>query len=283
MTDVFIKELSGHSGCKIDLMQDCDNVFFVRKKSGNTDYNHRLRIQMIKQARFKDSGFRAPRVFKSGLDENSLFYFDMEYLNCQTLAHYINDITLHNLVKIIDLFHIPKSDIVANSNSVFQSKIQSLRSKVGDNVLYNQALDRLEHFDFSNIPHSVCHGDLTLENILIDYKDGKIYLIDFLDSFFDSWMIDVAKLLQDLELGWSYRYEKMSPGLEIRLLVARESLLEIVSALPDGATKIIEIYYILLLNVMRIVPYAHDEITNQFLEKSILKIFNILDTKEQKK
>ena len=93
-------------------------------------------------------------------------------------------------------------------------------------------------------------------------------------------MVDVAKLLQDLELGWSYRYDNKSPNLQLRLLVAKEALIETLSAMPNGQDIIIKVYYILLLNVMRIVPYAHDDVTKEFLEKSIEKLNNILDTKE---
>jgi len=107
-------------------------------------------------------------------------------------------------------------------------------------------------------------------------SDKKIYLIDFLDSFFDSWMIDVAKLLQDIELCWSYRYEKMSTNLSLRLTVAKEALLESILELENGETKIKYIYHILLLNVLRIVPYTKDSITKEFLQNALKYLIDIL-------
>ena len=138
-------------------------------------------------------------------------------------------------------------------------------------------MNRLSNHNFGDVPKSKCHGDLTLENILINVNND-IYLIDFLDSFFDSYMIDFAKLLQDLKLYWSYRNKLISPNLELRLLVAKETLIEYITKLPNGKNNLIHIYYILLMNVMRIVPYVSDDITKQCLENSIHKLFNILNT-----
>ena len=89
-------------------------------------------------------------------------------------------------------------------------------------------------------------------------------------------MIDIAKLLQDLELGWSYRHEQISENLKIRLLIGKEALLENISLLEDGDEKIKQIYHILLLNVLRIVPYTKDKETEIFLQNSIQKILKII-------
>jgi thiamine kinase-like enzyme len=133
-------------------------------------------------------------------------------------------------------------------------------------------MDLLKRYDFSGIPESECHGDLTLQNIMI--SEEKIYLIDFLDSFFNSWVIDVAKILQDVDLHWSYRHFKMDANLELRLLVAKEEIIKAVRIMPDGDKILFDIYYILLLNILRIYPYAKDDETFSFLEDALSKTFN---------
>ena len=90
----------------------------------------------------------------------------------------------------------------------------------------------------------------TLENILIT-RDRKLYLIDFLDSFYNSWMIDVAKILQDVDLKWSYRNSETNQNLEIRLLIAKLSLTNEILRLPNGRDKLNTIYHILLLNICK--------------------------------
>jgi hypothetical protein len=47
---------------------------------------------------------------------------------------------------------------------------------------------------------SACHGDLTFSNIL--FSKNKIYVIDFLDSYIDSYVMDIVKLKQDLVHNW---------------------------------------------------------------------------------
>ena len=211
MSETFIKSLSGHSGCEISLFRK-DDGFFVRKTAGRPDYNKRLRIQIAKQVGYKpaqNSNIRVPQVYKTGV-QDGVFYFDMEYLNCCTMAKYIETISIKGIATFIDWvvneLHISDSVVMPETNEVFQHKIKSLYNNIPLEEIYVNALKRLEKFDFSEIPYSKCHGDLTLENILIDFR-GDIYLIDFLDSFFDSWMIDVAKLLQDLFGLMVYAYK----------------------------------------------------------------------------
>ena len=48
-----ITNLGGHSGCKVLLCEEDDNGIFVRKISGDIDYNKRLEIQAKKQSEFK--------------------------------------------------------------------------------------------------------------------------------------------------------------------------------------------------------------------------------------
>ena len=213
-----------------------------------------------------------------------MFYCDMEYVESLTMASHIESITTKGIGAFIELvikeLHISDGLVLPGANDIFQQKIDSLSKNIPQREIYINAMKRLEHFDFSEVPYSKCHGDLTLENILLDVK-GKVYLIDFLDSFFDSWMVDVAKLLQDLELQWSYRHCDISANVGLRLSVAKEKLIDCISRLPNGHEKVIQIYYILLLNIMRIVPYIKDDITERFIDNAILKLNNILDNKEQ--
>lgn len=71
------------------------------------------------------------------------------------------------------------------------------------------------------LPIGACHGDFTLSNVLVltplsgdglplspraQTKDTfRIALIDFLDSFVESPLADMAKLCQDLKYGWTLR------------------------------------------------------------------------------
>ncbi len=276
----FIKDLSWHSGCEITLYKDNDR-FFIRKTAWRESYNGRLKLQADKQKGFVSDCFYKPEIYSDWYIWD-IYYFDMQYLNCQTLASYMQSITVKEISSLVEkaitTLDIKWEEYLDNTNEIFQKKLKSLRENFNDITgIENDALNLLENFDFSVIPHSHCHGDLTLENILIT-PEKKIYLIDFLDSFFDSWMIDVAKLLQDLEIWWSYRHEQMNSTLSLRLTIAKQALLENILELENWKDKILYIYHILLLNILRIVPYTKDEVTKNFLQDSLKRVIDILNS-----
>ncbi len=51
------------------------------------------------------------------------------------------------------------------------------------------------------MPVGICHGDLTFSNML--FNGNNYYLIDFLDSFVESPLLDIVKLRQDSAYLWS--------------------------------------------------------------------------------
>lgn len=278
----FIQPLRGHSGCGLNLYR-CNDVIFLRKDSGCPSYNRRLKKQFIKQNLFTLSGIKTPRILNHG-EKDGLFYFDMEFLNGITLAEYMQEIKIKEINSLISLLFkalpVGQSCINPNANKIFQKKIAEIKNKLRpSDVEANKAVEMLEQFDFAKIPVSYCCGDLTLENIILS-TDKQIYLIDFLDSFFNSWMIDVAKLLQDLELHWSYRHREVDFNLAMRLAVAKEALLENIAESENGSENIKMIYYVLLLNVLRIIPYTKDEETAQFLKSALNKVISIIKNME---
>ena len=127
----------------------------------------------------------------------------MQYVKAKTMAEYVNDISIIEISDYIKcLFaslYFENEKISDNTSKIFLNKIQTLKQNLLNFNELNEAFKILENFNWSKIPKTPCHGDLTLENILIT-QDKKLYLIDFLDSFYNSWMIDIAKLLQDLDL-----------------------------------------------------------------------------------
>ena len=275
-----IKNLSGHSGCKVNLVDD-GNGIYVSKMSASKSYNFRLKKQCQKQHLFDNSkDVYTPKIIKCGYDDD-LFYFDMQYVKARTMAEYVRDISIMEIANYIrclfDSLYFQNEKYSDNTQKIFSNKIQSLKYLLAKHDLI-EAFYHLEHFDWYKIPKSPCHGDLTLENILITY-DKKLYLIDFLDSFYNSWMIDIAKLLQDLELKWSFRNKTINSNMELRLLVAKEALMEEILKTRDGEEKLNAIYHILLLNIIRIYPYAKDKVTTDFLDKAVQQILSKINNK----
>ena len=120
-----------------------------------------------------------------------------------------------------------------------------------------------------------CHGDMTLENIII--KDGRLYLIDFLDSFYDCWIMDAAALLQDVQVMWSYRQARQDINTAIRLMIFRDIMIDMIRE-HAGEDFVQEIYYALLLKLLRIYPYTSDEFTLSFLDNRIEAVIKVINT-----
>lgn len=274
---ILIKKLSGHSGCRVDVYSTGTDLI-VRKKSSNECYNQRLQSQCRKQKEFKSDFAKTPRIFDEGL-ENGLFYFDMEFVKGRTLAELFHSEELTLLKCLVDKlvfnFQNTNSFFLNGTDDIFKYKIAKTKESIqcmgySDSVT-SSAFEILQGYDFSRIPHSFCFGDLTFENIIINEK-GEIVLIDFLDSFYDSWMIDAAKILQDLEVGWAWRFD-IDSNIELRravLLDYYKNMLKSVGLLNNYN----DLYVILLLNLLRIVPYVkfNDTKTRTFLISSIINI-----------
>lgn len=277
-----IKNLSGHSGCKVYLTANNGNIY-VSKISASKEYNFRLKKQCQKQRKFfKSSNVSTPNILNYGYD-NELFYFDMEYVKAKTMAEYINEISIIEISDYIKCLFASlyfKNEVKTDKSSIiFLNKIQNLKKSLYDFTQLKRAFEILENFDWNKVPKTPCHGDLTLENILVT-QDKRLYLIDFLDSFYNSWIIDIAKLLQDLELKWSFRHKTINSNMELRLLIAKEALIEEILKTENGKEKLDTIYHVLLLHVIRIYPYAKDEMTFKFLNNALILILNKIDTKK---
>jgi hypothetical protein len=267
-------KLQGYSGCGLYIKEDGDKLSVV-KVSKNEDYNVRLLRQCEKQANARISGFKAPMILGQGFNDSGLFEFRMEYLNGLTLAEHFRTIRISEIGAIAERFisMIPEVYIYdIEAVTVFKKKIEDLNYTLeSKSEQIKNAFLQLSEFDWKFCVRSGCHGDMTFENIIID--NNEVYLIDFLDSFYDSWMIDFAKILQDVECGWSYRYDKeKDENLQVRLSIFLDYIIKRLLSLKDGKYLVLTIYHILLLNLIRILPYTKDTETVEYLDRQIEKI-----------
>lgn len=278
--------LGGHSGCQILLIEDDGGKTFVRKISKDEDYNERLKVQSEKQAAINGELFKTPAVLNQGYTEEGLYFFDMEYVQGITLAEYIKTVEIGKVKGLVDSLVssiIPKRPITSipecksDVSKIFAEKLSGLRKtlSVHNNPVIDQSLTLLEAHDWSKLTYSQCHGDMTLENIIV--KNDKLYFIDLLDSFYDSWVLDIGTLLQDVQVMWAYRFqETVSMNTVLRLIVFRDLLINEIKRVDPA--YVVEIYYSLLQKLIRIYPYTKDELTYHFLnEKTRLVIEKIME------
>ncbi len=270
-------KLNGNSGCYLKIISK-NNILLVEKTSKNKDYNTRLKKQVEKQKSYNHPFFKVPHIHEEFV-HNELFGFTMNYIQGSLLSEKLKIIELSNLPILANKFFYMFEKII-NFDKTGKNKIYIKIEELENNIsLKNYVLDKsfflLKNFDWSYLIESNCHGDLTLENIIL--YNNEIYFIDFLDSFYDSWMIDCAKLLQDLECYWSYRKEIMSENTEIRLMIFKNLLISKIKNLKFGNEILVTIYHLLLINLIRIIPYTNDKNTMDFLWRNIEKVLKIIE------
>lgn len=274
-----ITDLGGHSGCKILLCEKNNNEIFVRKISSDKNYNKRLAVQAKKQATYSNPNIKVPKVLQTGYTDDGLFYFDMEYVQGITMAEYIKTIEIGKVRSICESI---VNNIVSRDSentdvdeSIFTTKIASLKEKLQpqNNPVINDAIELLNKHSWKRFRKTQCHGDLTLENIIV--KDNQLYLIDFLDSFYNCWIMDISTIMQDVQTMWSYRHdEEAEINTKLRLLVFRDILMDTVKRVSPE--DYLEVYYALLLKLIRIFPYTKDKETYDFLNDKTKSIINII-------
>jgi len=267
-TEARLIPLRGFSGCRVVLVESRDDIY-VRKTAKDAAYNARLAAQAEKQKSFSGNDFfEAVRVRHMGAAPSGLTYIDMDYIPGMTAAEKLDVLPLSEIrhwSSMLMKFSNAESGGYLPA-SLFTDKISDLRRVLKEKDFLSQpvarSLDVLSRLAWDRIPQSPCHGDLTLENIIV-HRD-RFYLIDFLDGFADSWYFDMAKLMQDLIGGWSFRHNVFDRNLVLRLASLRQRLEIALEEKHPGCVRPIRDLY--ALNLLRILPYVSSPDDRVFVE-----------------
>jgi len=263
-------QLQGHSGCQLKVTPEGN----IRKVSSSVDYNSRLIIQAEKQNDFESFlGISVPKVLSIST-ESELYSFDMEYIQADTFSKYLfreDFLTVrHEFQRILSF--IKKSshyeDYIDVTEEIYKKTV-SLNINIDVNI--RTFLEKIESTKLI-APKGYCHGDLTFENILVA-KD--MYFIDFLDSFIETPLIDLAKISQELNVYWSYRNHTKIDGAIVSKMCGLNNLF--LSAIEELGYEYKKTYrYLEILNLMRILPYTNDVRTYMLLKRAINKLNQLL-------
>lgn len=183
-----IKELKGHSGSQILLMQD--QQVFVRK-IGNVDRNLERYDSLV------SLGLPLPNILARAND-----MYDMEYVQNLDIKNFLSKNQTHSLAEFIKgvIHTLSKNTYEKDYTDVIKNKLFNV-DFTGLVFSKEALLERVPKV----LPCSNYHGDLTLENILYDVHNAKFVLIDPLTTEYDSYVFDLAKLRQDIICKWFIR------------------------------------------------------------------------------
>ncbi|HEX8278448.1 MAG TPA: phosphotransferase, partial [Segetibacter sp.] len=198
---------------------------------------------------------------------------------------YLEQASIVDLKKLLDNlidyfnFNIKSSAPQKIDVGIITSKIEELKLKVTGNINAPEKeyfLNVLEYLK-TNIPDmplptGTCHGDFTFSNIL--FGDNKIYLLDFLDSFIESPLIDIVKIRQDTCFKWSVMLEKEMPSHKKNKLLQAFNFLDREIALFCNNNLGLSTWYnyLQVFNLLRIIPYLNNTAEIFFIEKSLRQI-----------
>lgn len=277
--------LKGLSGASLQLVIYGNNTL-VRKTSEFPNGNDRLRMQMEKQNSFIKLGgpISAPAILDFGINSLGCFYFEMELVSgldghrflerCSPKElHCFTEALISHLATVKSLPMIAKS---GQFPTLFHSSLNKIVEIHHKNVgLSNEdaglLLKRLQIIkDLEITREGFCHGDFTLENMLID-GNGKLHFVDFLDSAFEHPVQDFVKLSQDLHGGWfRCKGRRLSSAVIAHIEHAIQPVID-----RDFSYYSNEVRNVLQsLNFCRILPYTSSDIQKEFVLNQIKKFIN---------
>lgn len=259
--------LSGFSGAAVTLLRTPGGAPFVRKAAWDAEVGRVLRAQAARQAWLAGAVAGAaavPAVLGEG-EADGLYWFDMAFVPGRDAVAFLGAAGFDALAGFAERVErlmallaerpapaapppglaalLRKLDEVAlRTNGAFAAALDPLRRAA-------LLLDRLADDDGA----TACHGDLTLENILVA-RDGALWLIDPIASPIDHYWVDWSKLFQDVEGGWhAHRGRPVASGVTRWL---RNRWLAAACRLSPGYRR----RHALLLGLCfaRILPYARD-------------------------
>lgn len=283
----WVKALDGHSGARVDLCRDAGR-YFVRKRATDPARNVRLAAQADKQVEARGEGLRCPAVLRRG-DDGGLFFFDMDYVSGDSVAHLARDGAISfdparfRSFLATTLQHycdrptgrIRPSDIRDKLETVEARALAQPRLAELHGGIRRVAAD-LREWPWPEVDQTTCHGDLTLENILVT-TDDDFALIDFDAVELSSGVLDAAKLMQDTVGLWCLRKLAVQQPNSIDFLNARMNLKWLENEIATlGRTLFPQhtdhLPRMAALHLMRTLPYTTDKAEAVFTLQNIMSL-----------
>jgi aminoglycoside phosphotransferase (APT) family kinase protein len=227
-----------------------------------------------------------PKILHESQDEDGRAAFDMAYIPGQSLANAViqaSPIDGQRVVKAVErliwLFLLERDAAIPQSR--FQDKIHEIAVLSRDHIngpslaAIEACASGLAKKDWRGIPQSPCHGDLSLENILL--TAGKsIAFIDCDNPWISSFWLDFGKLFQDVQGQWCLR-NLATRSLSSQLVNARQKLEQLRGSFLSLASAIdtalpARLPQLAALCLFRVIPYSQDPAVVAFLCHRIQRV-----------
>ena len=285
--------IDGHSNFNVNILE-INKIYYLCKSSNYYEDALRLQKQIDKQILYqKLFNNNIPLVNYSSTIKNDKNFFLMEFkhktIDIITYFKNYSFVNIDNFVeKIIFIIedYISKCTFQKINKEILSQKINNIENNIkninknifndDDNQIINKSLtylnDKISEIININIPIGYCHGDLTLSNILIDPLNNQLFLIDFLDSFIESPIIDIVKIRQDTKFCWTLElYNQNLDKNKIRIIM--NELDNKIDNYFKKYTYYELIYkYFEMMNIIRIIQYCKSIKIKEYLITCLINI-----------
>ena len=248
---------TGLSGCKLKLVDG-----LLRKYSPYAEYDSRLIAQAEKQIVF------SKRIYKNietpKVHEMEVYWFDMDYVSGQNFEEFFSTASINDVeFVVLTLFEYFDTLISTARNFDASNKILKKIDKLKEKTSHPIYLEFLRKYVEDNqiiVPHTFCHGDLTFANII--FHKNRLFFIDFLDCYVDTFLSDLVKLKQDLYHLWAVKNQN-SYSIRIHQIYKYlwDKLEDRYSSYMGKSFQVLD-----AMNALRIEPYLTSKRQNVILE-----------------
>jgi tRNA A-37 threonylcarbamoyl transferase component Bud32 len=243
-----VKELKGHSGSRIFLMEN-ERGLFVRKIDNVERNKERLTA-------LYSVGYAVPVIYN-----HSNTHIDMQYVHGLDIKTYLTHNNINDLSKFIIATFKSFSDQYVKTKDfteTYKNKLECIDSITELPFTKEELIFKTPKL----LPSTMYHGDLTLENIM--HSDSGFYMIDPVTIEYDSYIFDIAKMRQDLECKWFLRNTDIK--LDTKLQQLQENIKEVYPEAFDNCFLIL-----MLLRVLSHCQKGDDDY--KFLLKNIKRLW----------
>jgi len=274
-------KIKGHSGCLVRVVSE-DTRLWVDKCASSPEYAERLRLQIQKQKQAKSanqlSSIRIPEIGSEHHTADGGYRARMEYLPFLDCLDFYSTASIDGVVALAGHLiaylesNLAECSIKPVEATLFLNKLESIEDQLVCSPhiapyrrLIEAARRRLGEVHGLSLPVGPTHGDLTLSNVMVASDLSSIGIFDFLDSYLESPLVDIAKVRQDTQFGWSSLMSE-KPVDSVRLKQIMRHTDEIIVKHFRGCEWFCRgVDLIQAINLLRIAPYARTEAVHRFV------------------
>ena len=266
----------GQSGSKISIVIGRDKLKKIKKQDERESI--RFYLQYLKHKSLDTLGPQLighPKLL-SDFQDNS---YEMEYINGAPLGQFLKNASHREAALVCEHIHNYFVKLLSEANENVANleillKLEQLmnnlsKSQPESSIFLKLTKVLMNLFKSNEVPKGWNHGDFSFENIIVESGSTKLFMIDFLDSPFETPLLDIGRISLDANYGWWASGFNSSSNLQLNSRRLNKSLDEVL--LQSGISALLQNLFIGLA-ILRIVPYTIEPLRIAYLKYAAVQV-----------